>query len=235
MKNINISLLLIFPILILSLSGISQPLTLSLDGETIGDSLLIVGLTTDNELVAHAVVTNNTSSSMDIKVRRTQLEIVEGSINYFCWGDNCYPPSVNESPAFLTLAAGASTDELDFSGHYEPRNNFGDSFIEYKFFNMNNEDENVKVVVQFAATNVGINEHDLSVNVYPNPASDQVNISLGLMINEVLVYDYTGKMISRVQVDSKTYQMNVSHFNPGVYLFKVMADEGIVVKQVIIK
>ena len=235
MKNINISLLLIFPILILSLSGISQPLTLSLDGETIGDSLLIVGLTTDNELVAHAVVTNNTSSSMDIKVRRTQLEIVEGSINYFCWGDNCYPPSVNESPAFLTLAAGASTDELDFSGHYEPHNNFGDSFIEYKFFNMNNEDENVKVVVQFAATNVGINEHDLSVNVYPNPASDQVNISLGLMINEVFVYDYTGKMVSRVQVDSKTYQMNVSHFNPGVYLFKVMADEGIVVKQVIIK
>ena len=66
MKNINISLLLIFPILILSLSGISQPLTLSLDGETIGDSLLIVGLTTDNELVAHAVVTNNLIDQIQI-------------------------------------------------------------------------------------------------------------------------------------------------------------------------
>lgn len=72
---------------------------------------------------------------------------------------NCYPPNISESIGYLSLAGGQSSSEGDFSGHYEPHNNYGDSYIEYEFFNMNNEDENVKVVVQFATITVGINEN----------------------------------------------------------------------------
>ncbi len=234
MKNLNIYLLLILSIVIFSVNGLSQSLTLSWEGETIGDSLLVEGLATDYELVAHAIVTNNTANSMDIKLRRDQLQMVEGTMNYFCWGANCYPPNVDESPIPFTLAAGQSTEEGDFSGHYEPNNNFGDSFIEYEFFNVDNEDENVKVVVQFAATVVGVNEHDLSANVYPNPASDHVTISLLHTMNTIIIYDFTGSKVMEEHVNSSSHKLNTSQLSPGVYFFRITTDFGVTVKQVIV-
>lgn len=234
MKCFNTYIALIISILLLTVNGFTQSLSLSYDDEPIGDTLLVVGLTSDYEIVAHAIVTNNTGSEMDVKVQRTKLDVISGTLDYFCWGDNCYPPSLDESPTPFTIGAGQSTDELDFSAHYEPRDHFGDSFIEYKFFNANDEDENVKVVVQYAATTVGINEHDLNVNVYPNPASDQVNIALSCNMNKVSVYDYKGKLIRSTQVEDKKYRMNVSQLNPGIYILKIGIDDGVIVKQVIV-
>ena len=195
----------------------------------------MLGFITDYELVAHAVVTNNTANSMDIKLRRDQIEMVEGTMNYFCWGINCYPPNVDESPVPYTLGAGQSTEDGDFSGHYEPNNNFGDSFIEYEFFNVNNEDENVKVVVQFAATVVGIEERDLSANVYPNPATDQITISMLHSINAIVVYDLTGSKLIEEHGNSTSYKLDTSKLSPGVYFIRITTDTGVTVKQVIIK
>ncbi len=233
MKNINAFLFLVFSLLILSLNVYSQPLSLSWDGETLNDSLLISGSSTDNELVAELIVTNNTGSSMDIKVRRTEMQIVDGSINYFCWADNCYPPNISESIGYLSLAGGQSSSEGDFSGHYEPHNNYGDSYIEYEFFNMNNEDENVKVVVQFATITVGINENKLSVKIYPNPIHDNVTIKFSDIINKVIVYDLSGSKLIEENANSSLHKINTSHLFPGVYLFKIFTEKGTVVQQLI--
>lgn len=235
MKNVNIYLFLILTVLIFPVVGLSQPLTLSWEGETIDDSLVVVGFTTDNELVAHVIVTNNTANSMGIKVKRTSLETVGGSVNYFCWAGNCYPPSVNQSPGYLTLSAGQSSGDEDFSGHYVPNGNYGDSFIEYEFFNMDNESENVKVVVQFAATIVSIDEHDLDVNIYPNPATEYVTIKLSCKMSTVMVYDYTGTKVMEENVNSSSHKMNTSLLSPGIYLFKILTEKGVNVKQIIIK
>ncbi len=233
MKNVNISLFII--LLIFTVNGLSQTLTLSWEGQTLGDSLLVMGLTTDNELVAHVVVTNNTGNSMGIKVKRSPLEIVGGSVNYFCWAGNCYPPSVSQSPGYLTLGAGQSSGDEDFSGHYMPNGNYGDSFIEYEFFNMDNEDEYVKVVVQFATTIAGIDEHDLDVNIYPNPATEYVTIKLSCKMRTVMVYDYTGSKVMEENVNSSSHKMNTSLLSPGIYLFKILTEKGVNVKQIIIK
>ncbi len=235
MKNVNIYLFLILTVLIFPVVGLSQPLTLSWEGETIDDSLVVVGFTTDNELVAHVIVTNNTANNMGIKVKRTSLATVGGSVNYFCWAGNCYPPSVNQSPGYLTLGAGQSSGDEDFSGHYNPNGNYGDSFIEYEFFNMDNEDEYVKVVVQFAATIVGIDEHDLDVNIYPNPATEYVTIKLSCKMSTVMVYNYTGSKVMEENVNSSSHKMNTSLLSPGVYLFKIITEKGVNVKQIIIK
>ena len=235
MKNINAFLFLVFSLLILSLNVYSQPLSLSWDGATINDSLLVSGSSTDNELVAELIVTNNTGSSMDIKVRRTEIQIVDGSINYFCWADNCYPPNVNESFGHLSLGAGQSSAEGDFSGHYEPHNNYGDSFIEYEFFNMNNEDENVKVVVQFATITVGINENEPSVKIYPNPATEHITINLSCIMNTVKLYDYTGSKIIEEVVNNSIYKMNTAQISTGVYILRITTDKEVIVKQIIIK
>lgn len=235
MKSFITSFVLVFSILVFSISGFSQPLSLSWEGETIGDTLLVAGLTTDYEIVAHAIVTNNTSHSMDLKVRRNQLQVIDGTLNQFCWGSSCYPPSVNESPGFLTLGPGQSTLDGQFSGHYLPFGNYGDSFIEYEFFNMNNEDENIKVIVHFMASVVGINEDRIHVDIYPNPASDFVKINVSQSIDVVMVYDVIGKKVFEELVNSNSYLMKTSFLSSGLYFFKIITNNKAIIKQIMIK
>ncbi|WP_051878914.1 ELWxxDGT repeat protein [Chryseobacterium sp. FH1] len=60
--------------------------------------------------------------------------------------------------------------------------------------------------------------------VYPNPASDVVNISGDSKISSVQVYDLSGKVLSNQTSDSKQLQMNVSDLPKGNYIIKVLSD-----------
>ena len=72
------------------------------------------------------------------------------------------------------------------------------------------------------------------VTIYPNPASSVVNIKSDYQIQSIVLLDYTGKKISEVQVADNLYVMNTSQLNSGVYLFRVITEKGIEVKQIII-
>ena len=89
MKKITL-LLLGFVLGVSTLSA--QDILLTWEGEPLEETIYVFGSQFDAEIVAHAVVTNNTDESMDIKVRRDQLEMQEGTMSQFCWG-LCYPPN----------------------------------------------------------------------------------------------------------------------------------------------
>lgn len=234
MNKMNNSFFLIILICSISINGFSQSLSLSWGGEPIGDTILMTGLVSDYEIVAHAIVTNNSNNSMDIKVRRNALQMINGTFSQFCWGSSCYPPNVEVSPWPLTLGPGQSTGEGQFSAHYLPQGNFGDSFIEYKFFNMNNENVFVKVIVQFAATIVGVDENDLSIKIYPNPVSDHLTINMSQSIEAISIYDCTGAKIREERVKSNSYKLNTSSFTSGIYLFRIATHNRVITKQVVI-
>jgi|GEM_PF-1842317 len=71
--------------------------------------------------------------------------------------------------------------------------------------------------------------------IYPNPASDVLNISLNQEINKVLVFDYTGNLVISQQADGNAVSINTSHLSTGVYIVRVMTNDGISTKQVVIK
>lgn len=229
--------LLIIVTLFSSISVLAQnPLSLSHNGEQLNDTIIVVGLTTDQELIAYATVKNNTDHSMDIQVRRTHLQIIEGTRSYFCWGVNCYPPSIDESTNSYTLNSGESTGEEDFSGHYQSNANYGDSFIEYEFFNENNVSENVKLVVQFVASVVGTEElKQNQFSVYPNPASSKVTIQSELSINKIEIYNQSGQLIKYESVNENVLMLNVSEFNQGIYYLKVYSEGNVTTKKLLIR
>lgn len=235
MKKNGTSFILIILILFLSISGFSQSLSLSWEGEPLGDTILVTGFNPDSEIVAHAIVSNDSDHSLDVKVRRDHLQMIEGALSQFCWGFNCYPPNVIESPGFLTLGPGQSTAEEQFSGHYLPMGNFGDSFIEYEFFNMNNQDENVKVIVHFTITTVGIQEHALNVKIYPNPASANITILLPHSIEEVMVYNCAGAKLMEERVNSNSCLLDISSLSSGLYYLRIISQNEVIVKQIVIK
>ena len=73
----------------------------------------------------------------------------------------------------------------------------------------------------------GISQEEAAkfISVFPNPATDVVNITLvpNLNAESLQVIDFTGKTVFTMPVSpSKSeYQINVSNYSKGVYLIRV--------------
>ena len=203
-----------------------EELTLTWEGEPVESPVYYFGSQFDAEIVSHAVVTNNTSQSRDIKVRRTQIEMEEGTMSQFCWG-LCYPPNVNESPQFLTLGAGESSTDEYFSGHYLPNGIWGASTVEYEFFDANDEEVFAKMTVIYSATLAGIGDKkEISFRIYPNPAESQVTFESDSRIRQVGIFDLTGKQVAEIKANDVKVSANVSTLQRGIYLVRLETEDG---------
>ncbi len=71
--------------------------------------------------------------------------------------------------------------------------------------------------------------------IYPNPASDLVNIDSEHNIEAVTVYNFAGQKILTVAVNSPTYRVNTSNLSTGIYLFQIDTEEGRLTKRIVIE
>ena len=82
----------------------------------------------------------------------------------------------------------------------------------------------------------GINENVFNnTQVYPNPATDVVNVKSEIEITHVKVYNNTGQLVSDEQVNSKLYQLNTSQFEAGLYFFQIESNDAVISKRIIIQ
>lgn len=84
-------------------------------------------------------------------------------------------------------------------------------------------------------TVLGVNDIALSqVSVYPNPATDVVNVKVpsSIELNTVSLYDVLGK---KVNVEVANAQINVSNLSRGVYIINVETSAGTMTDKLIIE
>ena len=83
----------------------------------------------------------------------------------------------------------------------------------------------------------GISENllDSATKLYPNPATNLVNINSDYIIQSVTVYNYAGQAVVSEVVNNKIYQVNTSEYQAGIYFFQIDTKEGRISKRVIIK
>ncbi|MCK4361080.1 MAG: T9SS type A sorting domain-containing protein, partial [Bacteroidales bacterium] len=84
---------------------------------------------------------------------------------------------------------------------------------------------------------VGIEEliSESSVNVYPNPASDFVNVVSTENITKITVINYVGQVVYEKKVVEETsIMLNTASYETGVYMIKVETEDGITAKRVAI-
>ncbi len=82
----------------------------------------------------------------------------------------------------------------------------------------------------------GIDENELSnIQIFPNPASDVVNIKSDTKISNVKVYGFAGQIIMDKKADGKFYQINTTQFEAGIYLFRVETGEGVVSERIVVR
>lgn len=75
-------------------------------------------------------------------------------------------------------------------------------------------------------------------NLYPNPATNIVNItnSENMLVNQITVYDVTGKHLSTQTFNNEAeIQLNVENLASGTYMLHIQTNEGTAVKKLVKK
>jgi len=65
------------------------------------------------------------------------------------------------------------------------------------------------------------------IMIYPNPATELVNIKSDYNISRVDVINFVGQTVYSSNVDSKITKIDVTGFKVGVYFVKVSTSEGV--------
>jgi N-acetylneuraminic acid mutarotase len=85
---------------------------------------------------------------------------------------------------------------------------------------------------------IGLEEHNLEVKVYPNPAVDEVHIqSFGLPSDqlELSIFDWNGKLLLKEDLLYLQQSINISHFPAGPYSLQISNGTQVIHHEKILK
>jgi len=88
----------------------------------------------------------------------------------------------------------------------------------------------------YVVVSVGVDEIKPLINsIYPNPAKDKINIELLANVKEVkyVLTNSTGNILRSSSFRNKT-TLDLSAFSKGVYFLKIIAEDGVETKKIII-
>ena len=180
------------------------------------------------DVPAHIEIRNISSVTQKVKVRRNGPFDALCSTNYFCW-DYCYLPTDGESSGYLTLIP--NVPNTAFSGHIlgAGGGTEGCCEISYTFYNQDDVNDSLRVVVQFCGTNsISIDENSYSdFNVFPNPASNFVNVEYrGEKDGNFQLFNVVGQTVfsQTLNAGEQKTSIDVSSFNSGVYFYTLQID-----------
>jgi hypothetical protein len=93
------------------------------------------------------------------------------------------------------------------------------------------ESDGLSAITALKAGSTSVNELnvDLNVNVYPNPATDYVNIQTNFEIKNLKVVNYVGQVVFDQNIGQINYQINTSGFVSGMYFVQIETLEGVIV------
>ena len=232
MKKILLSLTIV--VFLLSFAKAQNPLTLTWEGNPVGDTVILWGEPSEFELVMYANLHNNTGNAMNIKVARKEISMVENTFSQICWAGLCYSPTVDTSANYQLVMAGGISGDEDFSGHYAPNGNIGTSIVEFTFYNVDDPSVKVSVVVKFWASPEGIAEDAMRggsiSDIYPNPATNYVNLDFNLTSQvkeaKVRVINLLGSVVKEANIESGTNQLrlDISDLDNGVYFYSILVN-----------
>ena len=83
---------------------------------------------------------------------------------------------------------------------------------------------------------VGINElNGSALSIFPNPATDLVNVQATGLISRIKVVSYSGKVLFEESVNTEMVQINTSAFAPGVYFIQVETGTAVETRKLVIR
>ncbi len=220
MKRLLYALLLVLPVF----AGLAQPLTLS------SSSININGDATAT-LSAETHLTNNTANTLSITWHRSVVSMPVGWTTTVCDTNNCY--AAGTSSQVFTLLAGHSG--------FLTLNVFPNNIMGTGVVNIDSYDASDSANTSARATyNINVNSLGVAtiaqvkeIYLYPNPAHNELNITLDESVNpsSLDVYNLLGLRVASLPVagGSQIYTMNLSNLAKGMYFLRVTTAAGKVI------
>ena len=75
----------------------------------------------------------------------------------------------------------------------------------------------------------------VDVELYPNPASDEITVSSSETINSINIYSIIGPQVYTASPHDNSYTLSVKDLSPGVYITQINTDSGSCAKKLIVK
>ncbi len=181
----------------------------------------------------HVKILNIGLDTLSVKIAQDNSGATNGHISYFCWGINCYPPTVAVSSNAVNIAPGDTNKT--FIGYLEPAGHTGISVIDYYFFNTIDPNDGINVSFTYDIS-IGINELSNSVslsNPSPNPANNLTSISYDLKSvknGSFVLYNILGSKLNEFKLTERqeTLIIPTSQLNSGIYFYSIVADGKLV-------
>lgn len=226
-----IRILLISLIISITSQLAAQNLVLTYNEEDVSNSEFTVeGVPTDNLIKTVIYITNKAEEAVNIKVKRTGSEVVEGTYNSFCLG-SCYPPTTDEAENPLTIEAGATTSKDDFYLEFYPENFEGESTISFEIWDIDDTENKVTFTVTFSIhtpTGISASAKFTALTAYPNPMTSndlKINYSLQpeLANVKVTVRNILGMLVAQKEITNKSgaIDFNLINLPNGLYLYSI--------------
>ncbi|HNP33173.1 MAG TPA: T9SS type A sorting domain-containing protein [Flavobacterium sp.] len=73
------------------------------------------------------------------------------------------------------------------------------------------------------------------LNVYPNPAKNVINFSndVNAVVSRIEMTDLNGRVVKTESVNATSGQVSISDLSTGVYMMKIITDQGLAVKKIV--
>lgn len=178
-------------------------------------------------------VENISDNNLNVKVKKTEISVVPGTENSFCWVQ-CYDTSVLVSTKYITIPA-HSINSDDFYGEYYPKGHLGTSIIRYTFFDMNNATDSASMIAVYVATPVGIEElaENNNLLLYPNPTSGIANLNLDFGKNVTIeIFNSLGAKVLQENIISNS--IDLSLLPEGIYYYRIKENNQIKTNNVLV-
>ncbi|MCD4774187.1 MAG: T9SS type A sorting domain-containing protein [Bacteroidales bacterium] len=103
-------------------------------------------------IISHVSIRNISDENKSVLIKKVIIDTIAGSNNTFCWGGLCFSSDTYVSPNTVDLIP--DEEYTEFEGHYEGKGEIGISTIRYVFFDEQNPDDSVSVIVNYSTKEV---------------------------------------------------------------------------------
>ena len=228
------TLLLTFSIALIGLTAIAQDIEIYHEGY-VGDisGTTVYGTGDGEEMKYYLGIKNNTNSPLNLSIKRLRVAEVAGTENYFCWGVTlqsgaCYShQAANPWTSIDEYTFPAGVEGILYSYH-KPNGNYG--MVKYRYYVMSNEEAIDSVDVQYNNFLSVKPEKATTINVFPNPANEMLNVNIENLSSNgtISIYDIAGKTVLSTEIKNGKNQLNVADLNAGVYFYTIRNNKDII-------
>lgn len=232
-----------FTMILLALASFvsAQSLQFEYNGQVYenGERIICTNVLEWGELQQDMQLHNLTNDNLEVLVEKEEVQIVEGTQNYFCWG-SCYTPAVYVSPRPVLLAAGEVSGEGSLSFHHQidpemsgDPNNFipGTSVVKYYAYPSGEQENKISIEVWFTYNAESVPEMPVANmgHAYPNPVSSMVHFDYNLMSTDkasVSIYNLLGQEVMTQEINALqgSVALSVADLQEGIYFCTMMVN-----------